>query len=472
MNNSELIQKIIFKDKYPFISDYQIKGVLHILKNKKAYLGDEMGLGKSLQALISADYSNNLPCLIIAPNTLKINWFREVEKFIPHRKAFIISSKTKELDPADFYIINYDIVAKMLDLLMTIKFNFIVFDESHYIKDPTRKRSITIKEFVKLQNCEHVLMMSGTCITNMPKELLLPLEVLGAVNKVAWSSWDFLMRYTNAHQKIVSYKFNKKTNKKEPVKKWDFNGSSRTNELYQKMNDSFYLRREVKQVLNELPEKTRNNIYLEIDNRSEYKKAYNDIRKYILETKDKKLKFGSEHLVKIETLKQILAKGKLQAVKEWVNNMIENEKLVLFAHHKEIIAELKNYYPDALSITGEDSIIDRDNAVQQFQNDPDKKLIICSIKAASTGLTLTASRNVAFIELVWTPAEHDQAEARCHRRGQKDHVNVYYLLAENTIEDLQIMPLIEKKRDVFNQVARGFEVKENKSLFDEFIEMF
>lgn len=461
MNNSELIQKIIFKDKYPFISDYQIKGVLHILKNKKAYLGDEMGLGKSLQALISADYSNNLPCLIIAPNTLKINWFREVEKFIPHRKAFVISSKTKELEPADFYIINYDIVAKMLDLLMTIKFNFIVFDESHYIKNSKTQRSKSIKNLIKLQNCENILMMSGTPITNRTKELLPQLELLGVVEKVAWSSWDFLMRYTGAFQRTIRGK-----------KVWDFNGSSRINELYQKMNDSFYLRREVKQVLNELPEKTRNNIYLEIDNRSEYKKAYNDIRKYILETKDKKLKFGSEHLVKIETLKQILAKGKLEAVKEWVNNVIENEKLVLFAHHKEIIAELKNYYPDALSITGEDSITDRDNAVQQFQNDPDKKLIICSIKAASTGLTLTASRNVAFIELVWTPAEHDQAEARCHRRGQKDHVNVYYLLAENTIEDLNIMPLIEQKRVVFDSVARGIEVKENKSLFDEFIEMF
>lgn len=461
MNNSELIQNIILKDKYPFILDYQIEGVLHIAKNKKAYLGDEMGLGKSLQALISVDHLNKFPCLIIAPNTLKINWFREVEKFIPHRKAFIISSKTKELEPADFYIINYDIVGKMKDLLITKEFKFIVFDESHYIKNSKTQRTKAIKDLIKKINPENILMMSGTLITNRPKELLPQLELLGVVEKIAWSSWDFLMRYTGAFQRTIKGK-----------KVWDFNGSSRTNELYQKMIDGFYIRREVKQVLNELPEKTRTNIYLEIDNRSEYQKAYNDIRKYILETKEKKLKYGSEHLVKIETLKQILAKGKLEAVKEWVNNVIENEKLVLFAHHKEIVTELKNYYPNALFITGEDNITDRDNAVQQFQNDPEKKLIICSIKAASTGLTLTASRNVAFIELVWTPAEHDQAEARCHRMGQKNHVNIYYLLAENTIEDLQIMPLIEKKRDVFNQVARGFEVEENKSLFDEFIEMF
>jgi SWI/SNF-related matrix-associated actin-dependent regulator 1 of chromatin subfamily A len=238
------------------------------------------------------------------------------------------------------------------------------------------------------------------------------------------------------------------------------------------MCNSFYLRREKEQVLKELPDKTRSTILFDINNRSEYDRAYNDIRQYIYETKEKKISAYAEALIKIETLKQLIAKGKLEQSIEWIENFIEQEKLVLFVHHKEIVKDLKEYFPEALTITGDDDIVAKDQAVQEFQNNNNAKLIICSIKSASVGLTLTASSNVAFLELAWTPADHDQAEDRCHRIGQKNHVNIYYLLANNTIEDQMIMPLIEKKRNIFNQVVRGVEVSGNGDLLRDLIEMF
>jgi SNF2 family DNA or RNA helicase len=152
----------------------------------------------------------------------------------------------------------------------------------------------------------------------------------------------------------------------------------------------------------------------------------------------------------------------LNAALRWIHDFCSSgERLVVFAHHREIQRAVLDHFPAALHVLGKDSHAARDVAVQAFQS-PDSaanQLIVCSIEAAGHGLTLTRSSSVVFLELDWTPAKHDQAEDRCHRIGQQDSVNAYYLLAAGTVDET-IATLLERKRAVIGAVTDGVEEDE------------
>ncbi len=134
----------------------------------------------------------------------------------------------------------------------------------------------------------------------------------------------------------------------------------------------------------------------------------------------------------------------------------------MFAHHREIQRAVLEHFPHALHILGEDSHAARDQALQRVpgaRRRRQNQLIVCSIEVAGQGLTLTRSSNVVFLELDWTPAKHDQAEDRCHRIGQQDAVNAYYLLAAETVDET-IATLLERKRAVIGAVTDGREEDE------------
>ena len=141
---------------------------------------------------------------------------------------------------------------------------------------------------------------------------------------------------------------------------------------------------------------------------------------------------------------------------------------MVFAVHKFVIdALMQEFGKAAVKIDGSVSGANRQLAVDKFQNDPKTRLFVGNIKAAGVGITLTAASNVVFLELPWTPGELAQAEDRCHRIGQKDTVNVYYLLAQNTIEE-KIASLLDSKRKVLDAVLDGEET-ESASLISELI---
>jgi SWI/SNF-related matrix-associated actin-dependent regulator 1 of chromatin subfamily A len=165
----------------------------------------------------------------------------------------------------------------------------------------------------------------------------------------------------------------------------------------------------------------------------------------------------AERLVRLNALKLLAARGKLHAALAWIHDFLSSgERLVVFAHHREIQRAVLERFPKALHILGADTHAARDLSLREFQA-PDgasNQLIVCSIEVAGQGLTLTRSSNVAFLELDWTPAKHDQAEDRCHRMGQQDAVNATYLLAAGTIDET-IATLLERKRAVIGAVTDG-----------------
>lgn len=196
-------------------------------------------------------------------------------------------------------------------------------------------------------------------------------------------------------------------------------------ELNYKLNTTCFYSRNKKEVLKELPDKIRTVVPCDIDNREEYASALSDLADYLKEYRaatDEQVRrsMRGETMVRIGVLKNISARGKLNAVRDYINDMLESdEKIVVFIHQKEIAGFLTQAFPDAVTITGNDDMITRQKNIDAFQNDPSVKLIVCSIKAAGVGLTLTASSNVAFVELPWTAADTDQCEDRCIVEGEK-----------------------------------------------------
>jgi SWI/SNF-related matrix-associated actin-dependent regulator 1 of chromatin subfamily A len=167
-------------------------------------------------------------------------------------------------------------------------------------------------------------------------------------------------------------------------------------------------------------------------------------------------------------------KGKLEGAIEWITDFLEQEKLVIFATHKNVVDTLyKKFHKkyNAVRIYGGTSAKERDEAVQSFQNDENTKLFIGNVQAAGTGLTLTAASNVAFLEYPWTPGELFQAESRCHRISQdSDSVNVWNLLGLDTIDE-DMFQVLNKKAKVLDQVVDGADVHDS-SVFDELISSY
>ena len=179
-----------------------------------------------------------------------------------------------------------------------------------------------------------------------------------------------------------------------------------------------------------------------------------------------------EALVKFMALRSIAAKGKVKQAIDFVRVLLASGKpLILFCSLHEIVDEICKEFPDAVTVTGRDSASAKQAAVDAFQSGA-AKLIVCSIKAAGVGLTLTASSNVAFIELPWTYADCCQCEDRAHRIGQKDNVTCYYLLGQDTI-DSTLYGLIYKKKSIAGQImASDDDIPQSEAYFDELISEF
>jgi SWI/SNF-related matrix-associated actin-dependent regulator 1 of chromatin subfamily A len=160
-----------------------------------------------------------------------------------------------------------------------------------------------------------------------------------------------------------------------------------------------------------------------------------------------------------------VVKGKMKSAMEWIAEMIDaNGKLVVFAEHKAVVdALMAKFEQMAVKVDGSVTGEKRQKAVEKFQEDDSIRLLVGNIKAAGEGITLTASHNVAFLEYPWTPGAMAQAEDRCHRIGQTRGVNVYYLVAHDTIEE-ELIDILDKKRVNLDMILDGKETEEESLL--------
>jgi SWI/SNF-related matrix-associated actin-dependent regulator 1 of chromatin subfamily A len=244
-------------------------------------------------------------------------------------------------------------------------------------------------------------------------------------------------------------------------------------ELHDRLRATCYIRRLKSDVMKELPAKRRAPLTLELANLKEYREAETDVVKYL---SDKAAAFALElgedphsaavrakmrasaavDLVRIANLKRLAAEAKVPDAVAWIRNFLTTgKKLVVFAHHRSVIAKLSEALGGALQVVGGQDVRKRQDAVDTFQQDPDAKVIVCALTAAGVGITLTAASDVLFLELGWTAAGHDQCEDRCHRIGQHDSVTAWYLLADGTIDTPMNWDLLASRRIEMEAVTDG-----------------
>jgi SWI/SNF-related matrix-associated actin-dependent regulator of chromatin subfamily A-like protein 1 len=450
---------------------YQRKGVARGLELKRYINGDEQGLGKTIQSIttiVAAAMQGEdvFPCLIICPASLKENWKREIEKF-SSCKAMILSDKVKttwpqffKMDYAQFFIVNYESLKKYFvqtipgsakrlhsrEILMTPNselFKAVIIDESHKCKDTTTQQAkLSLRMAHKKQ---WRILLTGTPVVNKPNDLWSQICIMGHSMLFGGTHRGFKDRYCDGGT-----------------------GASNLRELNYLLNKHCFFRREKKDVAKDLPSKDRQIILCNLTNRDDYEFAEQNFKMWLqsqnltAEQVDSALR--GEAMVQMQKLKTISARGKMNEVQEFVNEIIESgEKLVLFCNLHEIVDTCLELWPEAVTVTGRDDNQKRQRNIDRFQNDPTCQLIICNIKAAGVGITLTASSRVAFIEYPWTYADCVQCEDRTHRIGQVWPVMCSYFMGHDTIDEY-MWEIINAKREVSSIITGATDTMQTSTI--------
>jgi SWI/SNF-related matrix-associated actin-dependent regulator 1 of chromatin subfamily A len=392
--------------------------------------------------------------VIVCLALLKLNWKNELLKWLVHNYRIDILYGNNGKSQIDTYycnanaetsgqitIINYDILKSHQNTLTAQKIDLLICDESQYVKSPKAQRTKAVAALAKV--AARKVFLTGTPILNRPIDLFPTLQMFN--HKLGDNYYRFITNWCNAYRDRFGMKIGYPT--KEQAKK-----------LQAILRESIMIRRMKSDVLKELPAKRRQLVALDIDSvldaaikkekermkeirqavkeaRQTVKQAGNDEKAYKEAIqKLKEVRFGS--LAEIAKLRHETALAKIPHTIQYIDMLLESvDKLVVFTYHKDVLNQIYQNYKDiAVTVSGDNTTQERQQAVERFQTDDNVRLFLGTIGAAGTGITLTAASHVLFAELDWTPANLAQAEDRVHRIGQQDSVSIYYLVVDRSID--------------------------------------
>jgi SWI/SNF-related matrix-associated actin-dependent regulator 1 of chromatin subfamily A len=489
---------------------FQKAGIAFASNRAATLIADEPGLGKTIQAIGVVNLDETCRrVLVVCPASLKLNWQRELERWLVRLMTVEVHS-TKSwpggLDPsADLsanhvVIVNYEAMVKLEPELSKVKWDLVVLDEAHYCKTPEAKRSQAAYRLA--MGARRRLVLTGTPILSKPIELQ-PLAGMcdpdrfgDPREKRSQQRWSFLKRYCGAHQEMRGRRL-----------VWVFDGATHLDELQERLRSSCMVRRLKSDVLGELSPKVRQIVPIEApevhdaeawaeaeseaaareewyahgeaprrrrrgfsaaelleqveaaEAELEAARAEGDEGAYRAAVK--KLRYLNQvAFTEMSEYRHRLGMAKVEATVEYVRELLDGgvAKVVVFAHHRDVLealqAELDAYGP--VLLYGGMAAEDKDAAVVRFQgrdgrpHDPTCRVFLGQIQAAGTGLTLTVAQDVVFAELDWVPANTTQAEDRCHRITQRGSVRVHHLVVDGTL-DAHMSKSLVRKQEIADQ---------------------
>jgi SNF2 family DNA or RNA helicase len=439
------------------LRDYQMDGFCWLARlahwGVGACLADQMGLGKTVQALaVILRNAHEGPSLIIAPTSVCMNWVSEAQKFAPTLNIiqFTGANRQKLLDglqPLDMLVCSYGLLQQeeVAQMLSGVQWQTIVLDEAQAIKNMTTKRSQAAMNL----KANFKLLTTGTPIENHLGEL-----------------WN-LFRFINPGLLGSFESFNQRF--AVPIEKYQ--DKIARNKL-KKLIQPFLLRRTKNQVLEELPSRTE--ILLHVELSREEKAFYEALRRQaISKLSESSAEAGNKHLQVLAEIMKLrraccnpslvmpdteLSSSKLQLFGEVLGELLENRHKALvfsqFVDHLHIIRDyLEKQGINYQYLDGSTPVAERKKRVDAFQAGNGDVFLI-SLKAGGTGLNLTAADYVIHTDPWWNPAVEDQASDRAHRIGQQRPVTIYRLVAKDTIEE-KIVQLHHHKRDLADSLLEG-----------------
>ena len=433
----------------------------------RSLLAAEPGLGKTLMSLSWLMlHPEALPAVVVCPASVKFVWEREALNFF-RMKSRVLEGMTPDDamgKRSPLLIVNYDILTAWLPWLRKHRPKTIIIDECQYCanlrvrrnrKNQKIQRTWSVKKLCKGR--PYVLALSGTPLMNKPIELFNILNILcpGVFN----SRREYIEEYCDPTWTPWGVKYT---------------GATNTKQLHDLLIDTCMVRRRKVDVLKDLPEKLRSVVPVPLSDPSEYRRASDDFLSWLRVQDPRRAKSASraEALTKVGYMLRLAARLKMDAVADWINVFLRgsDEKLVVFAVHKDVIAELlERIKAKTVVIDGSVTGRARERLVDQFQNDGKTRVMIGNIQAAGTGITLTAASTVLLIELTGRPGDLVQAEDRCHRIGTRSTVWCHYMVAKGTIEE-RMCEIVQRKQRVLSSVLDGGPNDNDLDVYDELLE--
>ncbi|MFC6996911.1 DEAD/DEAH box helicase [Rufibacter roseus] len=417
-------------------------------------LADDMGLGKTVQViallLLQRQKLGQNTNLVVVPTSLLFNWQAEVQKFAPSLRMYTLHGAQRTKEKPDFH--DYDIVLTTYGTLLTearrlkeFPFNYIVLDESQAIKNPESQRY----KAARLLQSRNKLVLTGTPLEN--------------------NTYDLYGQLSFACPGLLGSKQHFKDIYSMPIDKFD---DFRKAQQLQKKISPFILRRTKQQVAPELPEKTEMVIYCEMppEQRAVYDAYEKELRDYLEGKSDDELaKQGMHVLTGLTKLRQLCnspallpdAEGfdhpsaKIETLLEQIENKSRQHKILVFSQFVSMLDLIK---PELQArgicfeyLTGQTR--NRAARVENFQNNPNVRVFLISLKAGGVGLNLTAADYVYLVDPWWNPAAENQAIDRSHRIGQQKPVVAVRLICPDTVEE-KILQLQATKKELASDLIK------------------
>ncbi|MDI6840475.1 MAG: DEAD/DEAH box helicase [bacterium] len=438
-----------FADK---LRNYQRVGAHFLNNTSKCILADDMGTGKTLQAITACEDQGAERVLVVCPNTLKWNWFDEIDKWTDS-KAVVVDGAKKKREKAisefqgKYLIINYEAL-RLHEELQNIEWDVLILDEAHKIKNRKAQQTKAAKKL----KANRVYLLSGTPMLNRPDELW---SLLNRLYPDKFRSyWRFVERYCS----MVDNGWGKDIGI----------GTSEQQEELKRLLAPIMLRRTKQEVLTELPDKIHQRHLVEL--KGKQAEAYKTMEEDAIATLTSGETIAAPVVIaQITRLRQIAIStqllsdqvaesAKFEVLLELIQDNKDNHKIVVFSQFRKAVELFSKKLDEAgikwVAVTGKVKQDDRHQATKSFQEDIETRVMLATIEAAAHGLTWTAADIAVFLDRHWTPAINTQAEDRLHRIGQKNSVTIINLVAKGTVEEY-IEWLLEKKKEGFDNIING-----------------
>jgi len=486
---------------------YQRAGVAYMQRVRRCILGDQMGLGKTTQAISTVVLDQSLPVVIASKNRLKETIREDILSFYPNLKISVVNGGAlKDIPKSDVIIVNYDIVSQRLPDIFNHGFNSLIVDESHYIKNGKRisrcpicsnklrainsvncpscgargikpKSRWSVRRTDAVMQLAHslpdnnlIMLLTGTAINIRPGELVRQLECINRL-KVFGGEWKFRQRYCPDNKTAQNLK-----------------------ELNTKLRENCYVRRRTRDVYGQLPpvQNSIQRMILSKEQRARYKEIEDDVVHYLSnKARQRAIDVGehghtaywnkrraverAEALIRVNVLRSVIAEIKMEAMQDWINNFLESgdEKMVVFANKISVVDGIYEAHRDvAVKVRGDVTNKDALAATHSFQEEDWCRMWVANLQSGKEGFTLTESKHVVFCEPEWSPTYHAQGVGRVYGRANNPHgATAYWLLAEDTI-DFDMYELLQERQVVIDAVLDGEEdTAEQESMQNALIEL-
>ncbi len=437
---------------------FQRAGIEYALRHDNVLIGDEPGLGKTMQAIGICNARRSKKNLVICPASIRLNWRDKVQQWstINGVATYPVLKSTDGVNPhANYTIISYDLVrqGEIFEALMAQTWDNLILDEAHYLKTPDAKRTYAIfgggrgphmKNFIS-KKCGHVTALTGTPLPNRPRECYTLAKALNW-DSIDWVSFD-----------SFSHRFN-------PVAVFSNGGreerKGRLPELQARLRTNFMVRRLKTDVMKDLPDKMYEFAYIEPNGR------INDVlrRERMLNFKIEDLKDPFSDLMgMISTLRREMGEAKVPRIVEHMKHLldtVEIPKVVLFCHHRsvmdELYIELSKY--NVVQVRGGMGALAKEESIKGFINNPKVRIFMGQLDAAGFGIDglQSVATRVVFGEPAWTPGTNEQAVDRLHRIGQHENVIAEFLVVEGSLDEKILATVLEKTLVIHDSLDRRY----------------